>query len=265
MQNRSIERMVLLGFSMSLTLVLAVSSIAWYSSNSSREAGVWVTHTHQVLAGLQHIASGLHRAESSQRGYFVTGMASPYLAERRIALKGMEEQLDHVAKLTRDSFSQQKQITALREAIEARLLTLERGLQQYGSSTNTGTMEFLDNFALGTRQMGEITRLLDLMREEELHLLGMREKEAEDKHAKENLAFGVLVPLVICLLVFCSIASATTWPDARLRSASSSASSPCWMQPRIWSRWRMPACGCVISTRPGAACSTWVTAPILRT
>jgi PAS domain S-box-containing protein len=202
MQNRSIERVVLLGFGASLGLVLAVSGIAWYSSYSSKKAGEWVAHTHQVLASLQHIASGLHSAESSQRGYFVTGEASPYLAERRTALRVMEEQLERVATLSSDNPEQQKRIASLREAIDARLLTLERGLQQYGSPTTVGTSAFLENFMQGTQQMGAVTQILGLMREDEMHLLGLREEEAEAQHLKENIAFGALVPLVVLMLGF---------------------------------------------------------------
>lgn len=202
MQNRAVERMVLFGFSLSLSLVLIVSGIAWHSSYSSREASEWVAHTHEVLASLEQVASGLHSAESSQRGYFVTGEASPYLAERRTSLKSTETQLDRVTMLTRDSHEQQQQLTVLRAAVDARVLTLEHGLQKFGSPTTVGTTEFLDNFALGTRQMGDITRILEQMHAEETRLLALREAEAEAQHLKENVAFALLVPLVILLLGF---------------------------------------------------------------
>lgn len=202
MQNRSVERMVLLGFGMSLSLVLSVSGIAWYSATSSRQAGEWVTHTHEVLASLEHVASGLHRAESSQRGYFVTGDAVPYLAERRTALKSMEEQLEQVAVLSRDNVAQQRRVVSLREAIDARVLTLERGLQQFGSPTTVGTTAFLDNFALGTKQMGAVVQILRDMRDAEEQLLASREAEATQQRRRENIAFGVLVPSVILLLGF---------------------------------------------------------------
>lgn len=202
MQNRSIERMVLLGFSLSLSLILIVSGIAWYSSYSSREAGEWVTHTHEVMASLEHVASGLHSAESAQRGYFVTGNASPYLAERHSAVKDMERQLDRVIALTSDSVLQQRQAAALREAVEARVLTLERGLQLFGSPSTVGNSEFQDNFTLGTNQMREVIRLLNLMHTEEARLLAVREAEAEEQHRKENIAFGLMVPSVILLLGF---------------------------------------------------------------
>ncbi|HWV17701.1 MAG TPA: response regulator [Rhodocyclaceae bacterium] len=202
MQNRSIERMVLLGFSMSLGLILVVSGIAWYSSYNSREASKWVTHTHEVIAGLENVASALHKAESAQRGYFVTGQASPYLAERRTAISEMERQLERVATLTSDSLDQQKQINALREALDARVLTLERGLQMYGSPTTVGDMAFQDIFILGTRQMGEVMSVLLRMREQEEGLLGQREEEAYAQHRRENIAFGALVPLVMGLLGF---------------------------------------------------------------
>ncbi|HEY1181815.1 MAG TPA: response regulator [Rhodocyclaceae bacterium] len=202
MQNRSVERMVLLSFGMSLSLVLIVSGIAWYSATSSRQAGEWVTHTHEVLASLEHVASGLHRAESSQRGYFVTGDAVPYLAERRTALKSMEEQLEQVAVLSRDNVAQQRRVVSLREAIDARVLTLERGLQQFGSPTTVGTTAFLDNFALGTKQMSAIVQILRDMRDAEEQLLASREAEANQQRRRENIAFGVMVPSVVLLLGF---------------------------------------------------------------
>lgn len=202
MQNRSIERMVLLGFSLSLGLILMVSGIAWYSSYSSRAASEWVTHTHEVIGGLENVASALHKAESAQRGYFMTGQASPYLAERRTAISEMERQLERVATLTSDSPEQQKQINALREKLDARLLTLERGLQMYGSPTTVGDMAFQDIFILGTRQMGEVMSVLLRMREQEEGLLAQREQEAHAQHRRENIAFGALVPLVMGLLGF---------------------------------------------------------------
>ena len=202
MQNRSIERMVLLGFSMSLGLILVVSGIAWYSSYNSRDASEWVTHTHEVIAGLENVAGALHKAESAQRGYFVTGQASPYLAERRTAISEMERQLERVTSLTSDSPEQQQQIGALRKALDARVLTLERGLQMYGSPTTVGDMAFQDIFILGTRQMGDVMNVLLRMREQEEALLAVRKEEAQAQHRKENIAFGALVPLVIGLLGF---------------------------------------------------------------
>ena len=202
MQNGSIERMVLLGFSLSLSLVLIVSGIAWYSSFNSREAGAWVTHTHAVIAALENVASGLHNAESSQRGYFVTGRAAPYLSDRHNALLDTERQLDHVEQLTKDSSVQQRQAASLREAVKARMVTLERGLQLFGSPTTVGDMGFQDNFALGTEQMGKVASVLARMRDEEVRLLAIREEESEAQHFKENIAFALLVPLVILLLGF---------------------------------------------------------------
>ncbi|HTH95349.1 MAG TPA: response regulator [Rhodocyclaceae bacterium] len=202
MPNKSIERMVFISFSASVSLTLVISGIAWHSSYSAKEASQWVGHTHEVLSELQQIASDLYRAESSQRAYFITGRDDPYLIERQAALKSLEETIDYASVLTRDNPYQQKQIATLEEAIKARTQTQDRTLKLYSSTSNLNSPGLRESMALGTSQMMAVARILSLMRDEEMRLLSMRESEADTQHLVETICFATLVPLVILLLCF---------------------------------------------------------------
>jgi hypothetical protein len=73
-----------------LTLGLAFS--VWFASNHDwgryREATHLAEHTYQVLAAVETLRSSIEDAETSQRGYLLTG-EHRYLARYSVALSGI--------------------------------------------------------------------------------------------------------------------------------------------------------------------------------
>ena len=61
------------GFAVGLVIIVAIGVSAYVSTQRLLEANRWVTHTHEVLEGLEHVLSVLTDAETGQRGFVLTG------------------------------------------------------------------------------------------------------------------------------------------------------------------------------------------------
>jgi diguanylate cyclase (GGDEF)-like protein len=192
--------------SLGITAVLvAVGFLVYRSINALTDDEAWVHHTYKVIETLDETSSGLTEAESSQRGYLITGQPS-YLEPYQKALPRIESYLAEIESLTTDNSKQQLRLTALRTAIHKRLATLKKALetrQQEGfeaaqSQVLTGE---------GRRAMDKVRALIDEMSGEEKRLLEQRSKQA---HASARFAlwvscgglgFSIFIALAILNLV----------------------------------------------------------------
>jgi CHASE3 domain sensor protein len=60
-------------FAAGLVVIAAIGVSAYLSTQRLIEANQWVTHTHKVIEGLEHVLSALNEAETGQRGFVLTG------------------------------------------------------------------------------------------------------------------------------------------------------------------------------------------------
>ena len=88
----------------------------------SRDAEA-VTHTHEVLLGLNQILSSMKDAETGQRGYVLTGQDS-YLQPYTEARTSLELEMQKVEQETADNPDQQRRIPTLKSHIAAKLAEL---------------------------------------------------------------------------------------------------------------------------------------------
>jgi methyl-accepting chemotaxis protein len=77
-----VERKIFSGFAVALLVLVVVGSLTFYSTAKLIGNDRLVAHTHQVLAQLGVTYSTVLEAETSQRGYLITGKES-YLAPYR--------------------------------------------------------------------------------------------------------------------------------------------------------------------------------------
>ena len=56
-----------------LAILVAIGAVCYQSTTKLVETEFWVTHTHEVLETLDHIVQGVTEAETSGRGYLLTG------------------------------------------------------------------------------------------------------------------------------------------------------------------------------------------------
>ena len=81
----TIGKRIGIGFGMPLGFLVVIGGLSYWSTSKLIETSHWVSHTHQVLEGLESLASLLKDAETGQRGYIITGNES-YLEPYQAAL-----------------------------------------------------------------------------------------------------------------------------------------------------------------------------------
>lgn len=163
------KRNMLLGFGISL-LLLIVSAIASYNSIQGLiESTSWVTHTNKVIENLEKSISYLKDAETSQRGFLLTGKEAflgPYNGSYDSAVRCVKR----VQELTIDNAVQQKNCDQLLDVILNRLNQL-RGLIDKKREKQEIAVEDLER---GKAYMDQARMLVNEMTRHEQRLLTSR-------------------------------------------------------------------------------------------
>jgi signal transduction histidine kinase/DNA-binding response OmpR family regulator/CHASE3 domain sensor protein len=195
----TIKRNLLLGFSLSL-LLLIISSVASYNSiQNLLTSSHWVNHTDSVLRNLESVISTLKDAETGQRGFLLTGeekFLEPYNGAYDKALNTINE----LKILTADNPQQQQSCDQLRSAITDRLSTLDKliKLKQEGQQIATSQLE------LGKTYMDEVRALVKLMESREQVLLNVR-TQTLNKYASFTpvlIFIAALLSVIITIFFF---------------------------------------------------------------
>ncbi|MCK7559053.1 CHASE3 domain-containing protein [Chitinophaga sedimenti] len=167
--NSSFKRNLLIGFGLSL-LLLIISSVASYNSiqNLLTTAGL-VDHTNTVIQKLEGVLSMMKDAETGQRGYLLTEdetFLDPYYGAADSALT----QLAEVEALTADNELQSASIKSLRTVINRRLSMLKNLTEFKRNRLNINA----DSLRIGKYHMDEIRGIVKQMSDRERLLLDTR-------------------------------------------------------------------------------------------
>jgi signal transduction histidine kinase/DNA-binding response OmpR family regulator/CHASE3 domain sensor protein len=163
------KRNLVIGFGVSL-LLLIISSVASYTSiRKLTESAGLVDHTNEVIQKLEEALSVLKDAETGQRGFLLTGderFLKPYHGAYDSALNTVK----YVKRLTIDNPAQQNDVRLLEEVIVLRLRKLEDHIENK-KSTGEINMAGLDQ---GRQYMDRARAIVNTMKERELALLASR-------------------------------------------------------------------------------------------
>ncbi|UYQ93174.1 response regulator [Chitinophaga horti] len=173
--NSSFKRNLLIGFGLSL-LLLIISSVASYNSiQNLLQSASLVDHTNSVIQKLEGVMSMMKDAETGQRGYLLTEdetFLDPYYGAADSALS----QLREVEVLTKDNELQQASVKALGVVINQRLSMLKSlaDLKRNRQAINA------DSLRIGKYHMDEIRGIVKQMSERERTLLRERTEELNE-------------------------------------------------------------------------------------
>ena len=169
---------------LTVSVVLAVANIRQLHDRS-----YWVSHTQDVIQGLDGLMLLVTRAESGQRGYLITGEPR-YLEPYRAVVGSVEELLGELQQLIVDNPAQQARFVQLRQQVQARLATLAElvALRTTGSSDAAQEMLILDR---GRQQMEVLREAAGTMVVEERALLTEREKKYERAYRTSLISGGL--------------------------------------------------------------------------
>ena len=163
------KRNLLIGFGVSL-LLLIVSSVASYISiRNLLESMELVQHTNTVIRKLENSISILKDAETGQRGFLLTGeerFLDPYKGAYELALS----EVNDIKRLTIDNPAQQKNAEILAENIRQRLSQLARLIDLKRANIPITN----DELSKGKGYMDDARTLVKAMAETETTLLSAR-------------------------------------------------------------------------------------------
>jgi signal transduction histidine kinase len=181
------------------TLLAAVITLGtFWLGFREQDQDQWVRHSLAVRSELQLIQTLILRAESSQRGYLVTGREQ-YLAPFDPARGQLQTALDRVVSLVSDNPQQIEAARGLRQTISAKLDELDRTITFRKAGRNDDAMALVNTDA-GQRVMGQIVDQIAAMQGNEDRLLAAREADAA------SLDWLLQIGSVAAFLVICGIA-----------------------------------------------------------
>ncbi len=153
----------------------------------------WVQHTFKVMLEVDQIISGVKDAESSVRGYYLSG-SDDHLVSFRDGVNEAWLHLNQVKLLTIDNPAQQMSISILEDQLKKRLVLLNDGIDKYQRVLKSGKKPELD-VAIGKASMDLLKNQVDVMKANEKRLL-----EERISSVKSNELYFYLALLSTALL-----------------------------------------------------------------
>lgn len=168
--------LLVIGAISSVGLLAVNLALTLHNTHKLHEEANWVQHTNEVLISLENILSLANNGESGVRGYAITGQ-SAYLEIHKAALKAINKQADHLARLTADNPRQQARIPVLRQRISTKLESMNQMIVTRRDKGPTAASELM----MQGRPMVTLAALqatVAEMTQEEQELLQYRKQES---------------------------------------------------------------------------------------
>ncbi|MFT3704715.1 MAG: response regulator [Agriterribacter sp.] len=169
----TLKRNLLIGFSISLLILLLSSAVSLRSISSLLDSVKWVRHTSEVVRTLERTQSAVRDAEDNQRGFLITGNPS-FLDAYKTSIDTTKLLTEYFQTQTDDNPAQQANVITLRLLIKKRLMKLDDVLnkKKINGTIAVGDMEegkmYMDSVNLMVAKMTGVENGLLKKRTEEL-------------------------------------------------------------------------------------------------
>ena len=193
----TLKRNLLIGFGLSLLLLIVSSVASFVSINNLVDSSHWVEHTNKVIIQTENIISSLKDAETGQRGYLLTGKANyldPFIGAQGKALVS----LDSVRNLTIDNPRQTVSCDVLKGILTKRIGVLQQAIEQK-QKNNTIDTNLLDS---GKSYMDSVRAIINQMEEREKILLESRTATLSKYASGTPIVIVIAAMLSILITIF---------------------------------------------------------------
>lgn len=193
------------GFAVTVCAFVAVVVIGQRATRGLIDSTSWVTHTHEVRTELATLMADLVDAETSQRGYALTG-SERFLQPYRKAVVALDQTFERIRTLTGDNQRQQARLLAIRPVLDERVTEFVSVLDARSSGGLEAAAARVAS-AHGQELTDRVRRLLAEMDNEEQSLLVSRVQSAAEATELAHLisvwggAATVLFTVIIALLL----------------------------------------------------------------
>ena len=212
---------LLLGLFLIAALVIAANAwLAFHAEQVLASSEFWVTHTLEILTDLEHTLHTASDAESSMRGYVLTG-DEHYLGGYRYALNTLDGQFERLQHLVADNPRQAARLAQARALAQKRMEALRYGVEHRRVEGTRDANSPL-SFAPGRAIMSALSDVVLAAQQEERGLL--RQRLRESAYARNEAKFAIaLASTLDILFVMLSLWSLSYERRLRQRAADTTA------------------------------------------
>ncbi len=185
-------------FALAIVLLIANAVVSFRAVNTLVQNNDRVVRTMQVIETLSEALSAVTDAESSQRGYIISGDAS-FMAQYDAARPRVTATLSRLTELAEDNQDQQDRIRSFDGAVSRRMETLQNNLKL----RETGGVDTLlrqGRMLSGKSEMDEVRRVGAEIQAAEDRLLAVRTEQSRTSSRNTMLTFLAANTLTLALL-----------------------------------------------------------------
>lgn len=164
-----LKKNIFWGLTISLILLFVSSLASYISIKNLIKSSAWVEHSNAVLDDLAATLVAVQEAESSQRGYLLSGDQQYLMVYNRVKPE-VNSHIDHIQFLTKDNPVQQKNIERLRSFVDNRMDMLQ---QVINKRKNEGIV-VAESLQSGKDYMDGMRGVMQEMKNVEIKLLDER-------------------------------------------------------------------------------------------
>jgi CHASE3 domain sensor protein/GAF domain-containing protein len=190
--KNTFKRNIIIGFGFSLLLLLISSIASYISIKKLISSAAWVDHTNKVIKELETVSGNLVQAETSQRGFLLSGndeFLQPFQTNKVL----IKERISDIKINIRDNDIQLKLIEQLTRAVDLRIEALSSGLRlKLDSQSVSNTI-----LTRGNEYMLLAQSIIDEMENNEQRLLTQRIGEMQK--------YSLYTPILIILAAAVSL------------------------------------------------------------
>jgi len=194
-KNPSVEQLALIGFGVTLAVLLLVGGIAWNIARPLSDMKS-VDHSRKVMSDFDELRSRMDRAENGQWAYFLTREKS-YLAQRDLDLDDTKRIFKRLNDLTLDNNDRQARIRKLQAAVDARRRILLNSRAVFDAQGFNAAQPL---FIAGREATKTVHRIMLEGGQQEDILL-------EDRKSDELFRLKIIVTSIVLLLIFLALLS----------------------------------------------------------
>ncbi|MGO8744881.1 MAG: CHASE3 domain-containing protein [Thermoguttaceae bacterium] len=191
------------GFAVGLVIIAAIGGSAYVSTQRLLEANRWVTHTHQIIEGLENVLSVLKDAETGQRGFILTG-EDRYLEPYDAAAGQVRHGIDALVELTRDDGAQQESLRQAQKLADAKLAELQETIRLRRKSGLEAALPIIRTDR-GKKIMDDLRGVVAEMQTREHRLLDARKNAANTSANYTMWTVAVWMPIALLVLAVAAV------------------------------------------------------------
>lgn len=202
----------LIGFAVAILAVVLIALFTWEASVSRGQAADAVSHTMKVREQLQMVVSTLKDAETSQRGFLLTGTES-YLSPYNQARAALPGEIAKLRGLLSDNPDQLQRLSQIERVVADKLEELAETVSRRRNGDTAGALAVVQSDR-GKMFMDRVRVLTRDMEEQERDLLASRQADWRDAVVFSTaVAWGGSGLLLVLIMA----AAVTTSRDYRAR------------------------------------------------